>query len=78
MNQLTSITARLRSLVDQVKADEAHFGVLSHGEKIAVALALDRIDLLKREGIHTLESAKDRVGPEWVAAARACKRVEPT
>ena len=67
------ITVRLQSLVDDVKADPAHWGVLSHGEQIAVAAVLSRIDLLKRSGRHTLDAARDRLAPVWWAAVQACK-----
>jgi hypothetical protein len=39
-----------------VVADEAQFGMLSSGERIAVALVLDRYDLLQRAWGSMLES----------------------
>ncbi|MHB2268117.1 hypothetical protein [Pseudaminobacter salicylatoxidans] len=55
-------------------AKHGEFGVLSTGEKLAVALVLNRPDWLA--GMHyTLAEAIERVGPKWLAlipeAARA-------
>jgi hypothetical protein len=47
-----------------VAADQDSFGVLSTGERIAVALVLDRYDLLKTTWGTMLE-ATSRLGPEW-------------
>jgi len=38
----------IRAKVRMIVADEALFGVLSSGERIAVAVVLDRYDLLQR------------------------------
>jgi hypothetical protein len=50
-----------------VDTHEPSFGVLSTGEKIAVAFVLDRFDLLKFWG--TMLDGADRLGPEWIEAA---------
>ncbi len=64
---------RLADLVAEVEADEASFRVFSHGEQIAVAAALDRVDLLKACGVTTIAQAKDRLGPDWWRAVLAVK-----
>jgi hypothetical protein len=54
-------------------ADEANFGVLSSGERIAVALVLDRYDLLQQAWGSMLESF-DRLGEQWTVAALRVQR----
>lgn len=63
---------QIRAKVRMVVADESSFGVLSTGEKIAVALVLDRPDLWKFWG-STLE-AIDRLGGTWLRAAYQVQR----
>ena len=58
------LRARLVDLARSVDADPANIGVLSTGEACAVALLLDRLDLLDRF------QALDRLGPEWEKAVR--------
>lgn len=65
---------RVRGLVERVKADSIKFGVLSTGEKIAVALVLNRVDLLHASGWPSVLEAVDRLGPEWLAAAIQVQR----
>ena len=48
MNDTETAAAHIRAKVRMVADDEALFGVLSSGERIAVALVLDRYDLLQR------------------------------
>jgi hypothetical protein len=60
--------AHIRAKVKMVAADETTFGVLSTGERIAVALVLERYDLLQRAWGHVLESVH-RLGPLWTEAA---------
>jgi hypothetical protein len=55
-----------------VTADERSFGVLSSGERIAVALVLERYDLLSFWG-SMLESV-ERLGIEWTRAALRVQR----
>jgi hypothetical protein len=62
----------IRAKVRMVAIDESLFGVLSTGERIAVALVLDRPDLLKFWG--TMLDAVDRLGPEWTQAALRVQR----
>lgn len=63
----------IREKVRMVIGDEALFGVLSSGERIAVALVLDRYDLLKRAWGSMAESVH-RLGLEWTVAALRVQR----
>jgi hypothetical protein len=58
---------QLRGKVRMVVANEASFGVLSMGEKLGVALVLNRPDLIAEYG--TILDAVDRLGSEWLTAA---------
>ena len=62
-----SAIEHIRAKVRMVANDERSFGVLSTGEKCAVALVLDRPDLVKCYG--TMLEAADRLGPGWLQAA---------
>src|SRR5579864_5844630 len=64
---------QIRAKVKMVAADETTFGVLSTGERIAVALVLERYDLLQRAWGPVLESV-DRLGPLWTDAALRVQR----
>ncbi len=64
---------QIRSKVGMVVADEPQFGVLSTGERSAVALVLERYDLLQRAWGSMLTSI-DRLGPEWTKAALRVQR----
>lgn len=65
----------IRRLVTAVQANEQRFGVFSTGEKLAVALVLDRKDLLAEvHGGYTMLEAVERLGPEWTAAAITVQR----
>lgn len=55
-------------LVEVVEADPDHFGALSTGEQIAVALVLNKPEMLPRGYSHVLD-AVDRLGNDWLAAA---------
>lgn len=63
----------IRRLVAAVEHDEPHIGVLSTGEAIAVALVLDRPDLLPGSYRRILD-AVDRLGEDWLQAAIAVQR----
>jgi len=65
---IAAAAEQIRAKVKMVVADETTFGVLSTGERIAVALVLERHDLLQRALGHVLESV-DRLGPLWTQAA---------
>lgn len=56
-----------------VVPDETSFGVLSTGERIAVAVVLDRYDLIQRAW-GTLAEAIRRLGSQWSAAALRVQR----
>jgi hypothetical protein len=60
-------------LARSVQKDEARIGVYSTGERIAVALVLDRPDMVK-EVWGTMLEAVERLGPEWFAAALQVQR----
>lgn len=62
----------LKSKARMVLADEGAIGVLSTGERIAVAFVLDRSDLFPRDC--SMLDAIDRLGPEWIAAALRVQR----
>jgi hypothetical protein len=68
VDEFFRLRARLVDLARSVDADPANIGVLSTGEACAVALLLDRHDLLDRYK-HPLD-ALDRLGPEWEKAVR--------
>jgi hypothetical protein len=70
---IEAATTQIRAKVKMVAADETTFGVLSTGERIAVALVLERYDLLQRAWGPVLESV-DRLGPVWTAAALRVRR----
>ena len=65
--------AQIRAKVRMVLADETRFGVLSTGERIAVALVLDRYDLLQRAW-GTIAECVYRLGEEWTKAALRVQR----
>ena len=77
MNELSDTIAaaaqQIRAKVKMVAADETTFGVLSTGERIAVALVLERHDLLQLAWGAVLESI-DRLGPVWTDAALRVQR----
>ena len=73
MNDARSTEACIRAKVRMIVADEALFGVLSSGERIAVALVLDRYDLLHRAW-GTIAESIHRLGPEWTEAALRVQR----
>lgn len=74
MHDNTCMTEGLiRAKVRMIVADEALFGVLSSGERIAVALVLDRYDLLRRAW-GTIAESIHRLGPEWTEAALRVQR----
>lgn len=64
---------QIRNKVRLVLADEANFNLLSSGERIAVALVLDRYDLLQLAW-GTMAEAVHRLGQEWTEAALRVQR----
>ena len=65
--------AQIRNKVRMVLAEEANFDLLSCGERIAVALVLDRYDLLQRAW-GTIAESVHRLGQEWTEAALRVQR----
>jgi hypothetical protein len=65
--------AQIRDKVRMVVADAANFGRLSCGERIAVALVLDRYDLLQRAW-GSMAEAVHRLGQEWTEVALRVQR----
>lgn len=65
--------AQIRAKVRLVLADETQFGVLSTAERIAVALVLDRYDLLQRAW-GTIAECVYRLGEQWTKAALRVQR----
>lgn len=59
---------RIASMCRIVERDEPQIGVFSMGERIAVALVLNRPDLLPK-AFDELIPAIDRLGADWLAAA---------
>jgi len=64
---------QIRSKVQMVVKDGTSFGILSTGERIAVAMVLNRKDLLDRAWGTILECVH-RLGPEWTDAALRVQR----
>lgn len=61
LNHLDTLAARLVGTTDA-----GGWGPLSTGERLYVALAANRTDLLADDG-YTVAQALARIGPEWVA-----------
>jgi hypothetical protein len=59
---------RIGDLVQQCEGNERSIGVRSTGEAIAIALVLNRPDLLPDGYTHVLH-AVDRLGDDWLKAA---------
>ena len=71
---VADVEAHIRRNVQSVVTDENNFTVLSSGEKIAVALVLNRYDLLQ-QAWGTVLASVDRLGPEWAKAALRVQRL---
>jgi hypothetical protein len=70
---LADAEAHIRRNVRRVVAEESNFGLLSTGERIAVAFVLDRHDLLQCAWGSML-NCLERLGPEWTEAALRVQR----
>lgn len=70
--KMNAIENKITELVETVEHHPSHRGVLSTGERIAVAIVLRRMDWLHEDGFEDLDAACERLGEEWLAA---CKRV---
>lgn len=68
-----TITDRVADLVRQVEYDPPHIGVLSTGERIAVALVLARVDLLP-PGFTSISQAEGYIDPDWHSAVKAVRK----
>lgn len=65
----------IHRLVTAVQANEDRFGVFSTGEKLAIALVLDRKDLLEKiHGGYSMLEAVKRLGADWTEAALIVQR----
>lgn len=67
MSELEHLTSKAQA------AAQGGFDVLSTGEKLAVALVLNRSDWLA-EMDYTIAEAMDRVGPDWLALIPAAAK----
>ena len=65
------VEADLMRRVRIVQDDESMIGLMSTGERIAVALILDRKDLLDWG---TMLESVERLGPQWFMAALKVQR----
>jgi hypothetical protein len=70
---MNAAEAQIRDKVQMVAHDARSFGVLSTGERIAVALVLDRYDLVQKTWGTMLE-AVHRLGADWTEAALRIQR----
>jgi selenocysteine-specific translation elongation factor len=66
--------AHIRAKVRMVVTHEQSFGVLSTGERIAVAIVLDRYDLVQRGPWGTMIEAAHQLAPQWIEAALRVQR----
>ncbi len=70
---MNAAESQILAKVRMVAHDALSFGTLSTGERIAVAMVLDRYDLLQDAWGSMLE-AVHRLGPEWTEAALRVQR----
>jgi transcriptional regulator with XRE-family HTH domain len=63
--------------VRAVRASEENIGIYSLSEQIAVALVLNKPNLIPN-GSYTILEAVDRLGPDWTAAALNAQRLLDT
>jgi hypothetical protein len=70
-----SAAETILKMVETVVADESRFGAFLTGEKLAIALVLDRKDLLDSlHGSYTMLEAVDGLGDDWLRAAIAVQQ----
>ena len=67
------ITIRLGAILDALDDDPRHRGVLSSGERLAAAIALDHTDWIAEDGFATIAAAGTWLDPEWLVAAQMHK-----
>jgi hypothetical protein len=65
------VIEKIRELADVVEQDHPHRGVLSTGERIAVAIVLRRMDWLQEDGFENLDAAYKLLGEDWTHACVA-------
>jgi methyl coenzyme M reductase beta subunit len=65
------IEEQIRAQVRMVAKDEPSIGILSTGERLAVALVLNRFDMLAG---YTMIEAVERLGADWFRAAQDVQR----
>ncbi len=70
---MTLIERRLAELVDLCSDDAAHRGVLSSGERIAVAIVLDRQDWLAEDKWSSAADAVAYIDVDWQIAVDTVK-----
>lgn len=70
----TELRHLLSKARDAKRGGRAAWDVQSTGEKVAVALVLNRADWLKAIG-YSLAEAIDRTGPEWIAMVPRVERL---
>ncbi len=73
MSPFEDTVETISKLVTAVFKDPDRFDTLSTGERVAVAMVLDRGDLLKLRGWTILDAA-NRLGPLWLKAAISVQR----
>jgi hypothetical protein len=67
------VERRIAAMVALVEEDQKRIRVFSTGEQIAIALVLDRTELLPH-GSYTMLEAVERLGPDWTRAALSVQR----
>ncbi len=69
------LVEKIREMADAVEQHPSHRGVLSTGERIAVAIVLRRMDWLREGGFQDADAARDRLGDDWALACQAVIRM---
>lgn len=70
--EYATLATRINRMADDCEANN-HPGPYSTGEKLAVAVVLDRHDWLKAMG-YTILEAIDRIGDDWMRAVMVAAR----
>lgn len=69
---------KITELADLVEHHPEQRGVLSMGERIAVAIVMRRMDWLQEDGFEDLDAACDRLGEPWLAACKVVTTARTT
>ena len=72
------VIEKILELAELVEHDPRRRGVLSTGERIAVAIVLRRMDWLHEDGFENLDAACDRLGDEWHDACKVVVKQRTT